>query len=280
MRPSTRSSRAIRPTATTNDTPATIDTTKTNDPKSKKPRHRMTNRQLEHLEALYQKATHPSRQEKETLANKVEMDMRTVTVWFQNRRQLAKKADENSTREVPAHSSYLSLKDYRRSPLSAVDQPDQNRGREISPGQNQDRELGLQKVMSTLQAAARKQLQDASPEPPRRHPNMPIQIRIGSPEEEEAPRSRKRSGMLEWACSRSAKRTRIYRDEEEDQDNSTEDEDAASDYSRTIVADSPPKVKYQPPKSILIPAEYNSKFDPDMVLGASLLLTFKYSSAK
>ena len=39
----------------------------------KKPRHRMTNRQLEHLEALYQKATHPSRQDKEALATKVGM---------------------------------------------------------------------------------------------------------------------------------------------------------------------------------------------------------------
>ena len=41
--------------------------------KGKKPRHRMTNRQLEHLEALYQKATHPSRLEKEALAVKVGM---------------------------------------------------------------------------------------------------------------------------------------------------------------------------------------------------------------
>lgn len=39
----------------------------------KKPRHRMTDLQLERLEALYEQTTHPSREEKEKLGNEVGM---------------------------------------------------------------------------------------------------------------------------------------------------------------------------------------------------------------
>lgn len=91
MRPTTRSSRSSRPVPIkihcdnsepvtaddSTDTPGTNTAKKHEKPekgeKGKKPRHRMTNRQLEHLEALYQKATHPSRQDKEELGKKVGM---------------------------------------------------------------------------------------------------------------------------------------------------------------------------------------------------------------
>ena len=41
--------------------------------KIKKSRHRMTNQQLDRLEALYQKSTHPSRQAKQELGDEVGM---------------------------------------------------------------------------------------------------------------------------------------------------------------------------------------------------------------
>ena len=41
--------------------------------KTKKSRHRMTNQQLDRLEALYQKSTHPSRQAKQELGEQVGM---------------------------------------------------------------------------------------------------------------------------------------------------------------------------------------------------------------
>lgn len=41
--------------------------------KTKKSRHRMTNQQLDRLEALYQHSTHPSRQAKQELGDKVGM---------------------------------------------------------------------------------------------------------------------------------------------------------------------------------------------------------------
>jgi len=85
MRPTTRSSRTLcpasaegqgtpEPSDVSTDTPDNKARDASSRPeKGKKPRHRMTNRQLEHLEALYQRSTHPSRQEKDTLANKVGM---------------------------------------------------------------------------------------------------------------------------------------------------------------------------------------------------------------
>ncbi len=41
--------------------------------KTKKSRHRMTNQQLDRLEALYQKSTHPSRHAKQELGDEVGM---------------------------------------------------------------------------------------------------------------------------------------------------------------------------------------------------------------
>jgi hypothetical protein len=41
--------------------------------KDKKPRHRMTDKQLERLEALYQQDTHPTRDQKQALGDEVGM---------------------------------------------------------------------------------------------------------------------------------------------------------------------------------------------------------------
>lgn len=41
--------------------------------KEKKPRHRMTDKQLERLEALYQQDTHPTREQKQALGDDVGM---------------------------------------------------------------------------------------------------------------------------------------------------------------------------------------------------------------
>ncbi|KAI8990466.1 hypothetical protein BD414DRAFT_521688 [Trametes punicea] len=53
----------------------------------KRPRHKMTQLQLQRLEELYQKNTHPSRAAKEALAREVGMTFKSVVIWFQNRRQ-------------------------------------------------------------------------------------------------------------------------------------------------------------------------------------------------
>ncbi|RPD55931.1 homeobox-domain-containing protein, partial [Lentinus tigrinus ALCF2SS1-6] len=53
----------------------------------KRPRHKMTDHQLQRLEELYQANTHPSREEKDELAREIGMTLKSVMIWFQNRRQ-------------------------------------------------------------------------------------------------------------------------------------------------------------------------------------------------
>ncbi|KAI0326756.1 hypothetical protein GY45DRAFT_1328517 [Cubamyces sp. BRFM 1775] len=53
----------------------------------KRTRKRFTNLQLMMLEHLYHKVSHPTREQREQLAKDAEIDVRSVTVWFQNKRQ-------------------------------------------------------------------------------------------------------------------------------------------------------------------------------------------------
>ncbi|EIW63872.1 uncharacterized protein TRAVEDRAFT_67844 [Trametes versicolor FP-101664 SS1] len=53
----------------------------------KRTRKRFTTLQLIMLEHLYHKASHPTREQREQLAKDAEIDVRSVTVWFQNKRQ-------------------------------------------------------------------------------------------------------------------------------------------------------------------------------------------------
>ncbi|KAH9857977.1 hypothetical protein C2E23DRAFT_899542 [Lenzites betulinus] len=53
----------------------------------KRARHKMTDIQLRRLEELYRENTHPSRAAKEDIARETGMLLKTVLIWFQNRRQ-------------------------------------------------------------------------------------------------------------------------------------------------------------------------------------------------
>ncbi|KAG2350791.1 hypothetical protein BDR05DRAFT_1054853 [Suillus weaverae] len=63
---------------------------------SSRKRHRMSSTQLMCLESLYQKDTHPSRHRKNQLAGELGMDYKTITIWFQNKRQIAKRSQPNA----------------------------------------------------------------------------------------------------------------------------------------------------------------------------------------
>lgn len=61
------------------------------------------------LEALFQRDTHPSREDRDALANTIGMESRSVTIWFQNKRQTARKiALHNATN---MHNVALGLSD-------------------------------------------------------------------------------------------------------------------------------------------------------------------------
>ncbi|GAW04051.1 homeodomain transcription factor [Lentinula edodes] len=58
------------------------------------------------LENLFHHNSHPSRQERETVARAGSMEIKSVTVWFQNKRQMERKGSTpNSSVRCPRHSS-------------------------------------------------------------------------------------------------------------------------------------------------------------------------------
>ncbi|KAF9245688.1 hypothetical protein BU15DRAFT_40442 [Melanogaster broomeanus] len=66
---------------------------------SKKPRHRHSPAQLACLNALFDRNEHPSLDERNELARKLEMEMKTVNAWFQNKRASAKKRNKGAPSE-------------------------------------------------------------------------------------------------------------------------------------------------------------------------------------
>ncbi|KAG9314070.1 hypothetical protein JVU11DRAFT_4851 [Chiua virens] len=53
----------------------------------RKARHRLSTAELTRLEDMFRQETHPSRQQKKDLASELGMDYKTITIWFQNKRQ-------------------------------------------------------------------------------------------------------------------------------------------------------------------------------------------------
>ncbi|KAG6874358.1 hypothetical protein C0995_015094 [Termitomyces sp. Mi166 len=60
-------------------------------------RKRFTNEQLTMLEDLFHKNSHPSREERESVAKLGEMETKSVTIWFQNKRQMERRLALNPT---------------------------------------------------------------------------------------------------------------------------------------------------------------------------------------
>ncbi|KAH9004090.1 hypothetical protein EDB86DRAFT_2130283 [Lactarius hatsudake] len=94
-------------------------------------RHRMTGDKLETLDAFFRRNTHPSRKEKEALCKDLDIDLKTVTIWFQNKRQTvarSRKQSESfsseSLRVVPtAAMDMLASASATMTPLAAAEVP-------------------------------------------------------------------------------------------------------------------------------------------------------------
>ncbi|KAI0652615.1 hypothetical protein C8Q79DRAFT_938603 [Trametes meyenii] len=68
----------------------------------KRTRKRFTTMQLMMLEHLYHKASHPTREQREQLAKDAEIsDVRSVTVWFQNKRQTDRRMHRQLSEPTP-----------------------------------------------------------------------------------------------------------------------------------------------------------------------------------
>ncbi|KAG8863083.1 hypothetical protein FRB96_009263 [Tulasnella sp. 330] len=74
--------------------------------KPPKTRKRITKEQLDMLEDLFRTNSHPSREERQMIAARTGMELRSVTIWLQNKRQLIKK---NATKDSPSGTPAPSL---------------------------------------------------------------------------------------------------------------------------------------------------------------------------
>ncbi|TFK18706.1 hypothetical protein FA15DRAFT_675089 [Coprinopsis marcescibilis] len=80
---------------------------------SRRTRKRFTNTQLTMLENLFHQTSHPSREERESVAKAGQMEIKSVTIWFQNKRQTERKtaaSKESSGRTVSPTSTVSSSK--------------------------------------------------------------------------------------------------------------------------------------------------------------------------
>ncbi|KAG9126390.1 hypothetical protein FRC07_003605 [Ceratobasidium sp. 392] len=90
---------------------------------SVKSRKRVTPHQLKHLERVFASETHPSRGSREELARDLGMELKSVTIWFQNKRQSIKRniltntAPSRPSSSAASTSDDSSMSDGRASPM-------------------------------------------------------------------------------------------------------------------------------------------------------------------
>ncbi|KAF9820780.1 hypothetical protein IEO21_01223 [Rhodonia placenta] len=71
---------------------------------TRRTRKRFSNTQLMMLEQLYRRTSHPTREQRDALAKEGDMEVRSVTIWFQNKRQMERRAKKPSPRHsYPFH---------------------------------------------------------------------------------------------------------------------------------------------------------------------------------
>ena len=221
-----------------------------------------------------------------------------MTVWFQNRRQLQKKqsvilgsAPQPMCRQPLRAVPQLNSQATSRQPSVSSSQPSAPHTPLFLPSSrlqpNRRLELWEHLPSSPVTAATISAATSALPSPlAKKFPNIFSAQQDDSSDKE----NKRRKPILEWACARVAKRKRIQALEEEG--DGTED-DSDLDHDTTLVdLDSRDVLKSRKnkisevasgkkratnSKLIAIPEKYNKSFDPDVILGASLLLTFQHS---
>ncbi|KZT02425.1 uncharacterized protein LAESUDRAFT_762771 [Laetiporus sulphureus 93-53] len=299
--------------------------------KKKKPRHRMTDLQLEQLEALFRESSHPSKEAKQKLADEAHMTLKTVTIWFQNRRQTTRRRSARAAAHdpVPAlgdSTANENENEENRPPLAAIFQDLTNMAHQdthlhdyqrllssIEPACNADAFNSLPgpgfSAMAPLSRPAVpphdlwKYLQ-SSPSSPARAcspgtPSPPSKMQwkdgdvfgsfgrnaVGSPE--------KHKWSLDWACTRMEERRRVKDAFHSDISEKQLEEDrigsplpgyrsvghtAMEQVQAVQVLQGSCARNLAGNVQMNIPTQFFDVYPPDIVLGASLLLDFKYSS--
>ena len=226
-----------------------------------------------------------------------------MTVWFQNRRQLSKKQtlilgstpQPMCRQPLRTTSNPNSQATSRQASVSSTSQSSAPQTPLFHPtSRQQSRRLELWEHLPSSPVTSNATVSAATSAMPsplaKKFPNI---FGVSSREDyKENGGNKKRKPILEWACARVAKRQRMQAIAEEEEE--TEDE---SDVDVTLVdienVDPNPKfdkgkrtdvvigrklaMLAPKPATVSIPPEFTKSFDPDIVFGASLLLTFKNS---
>ncbi|KXN85742.1 Homeobox protein Hox-A2 [Leucoagaricus sp. SymC.cos] len=189
----THNSFAPAPSCTTSDD--TVCLNNVNPTTSRRTRKRFTNVQLMMLENLFHQNSHPSREDREAVAKAGGMEIKSVTIWFQNKRQTERKSAASN------HSSF------NTPPLTH--QPTARRT--SSPTFTNRSSASTTSRPSLDRVASRSELRAPAPRTPSKRldpnatlwdnmPSSPI-VDPNSPPAREYVEFGKKRRTLEWACA-------------------------------------------------------------------------------
>ncbi|KAJ7740931.1 homeodomain transcription factor [Mycena maculata] len=180
--------------------------TESTDATSRRTRKRFTNAQLTMLEQLFHQNSHPSREQREICARSCNMEVKSVTIWFQNKRQTERRSSLASGRVPPPVMINHSRGSYQRVP-SPVHSPSMASSAS-STSTSASRRPSLDCV------ASRSELRAPAPRTPsRRHnphaplwenmPSSPVTPQFSPPARDFVEFGHdQRTRTLEWACAR------------------------------------------------------------------------------
>ncbi|KAG1754881.1 uncharacterized protein EDB91DRAFT_1276361 [Suillus paluster] len=120
----------------------------------------MSSTQLMRLESIYQRDTHPSRQRKTQLVDELGLDYKTITIWFQNKRQVAKRSPpgvssiplqiRNGVSQTPDHQHALQSPSVLRRVSSAIGER-HSTARDSAIGLKQGKDVDKSPLKKSLQ---------------------------------------------------------------------------------------------------------------------------------
>ncbi|KAJ7489433.1 homeodomain transcription factor [Mycena latifolia] len=208
------------------------------DATSRRTRKRFTNAQLMMLEQLYHQNSHPSREQREMVARSANMEIKSVTIWFQNKRQTERRTTLASGRVPPPVIINNTRSDYQR-----ISPPIQSPSMASSASSASTTSTSASRRPSLDCVASRAELLPPTPRTPsRRHnphaplwenmPSSPVGPQFSPPARDYVEFGQdQRTRTLEWACARrrlTSKADRLPRLSSDDEDTDVEPDEAVT----------------------------------------------------
>ncbi|KAJ6504240.1 homeodomain transcription factor [Mycena vitilis] len=185
------------------------------DATTRRTRKRFTNAQLMMLEQLFHENSHPSREQREGVARSANMEVKSVTIWFQNKRQTERRTTLASGRVPPPVIINSGHGTYQRAPSPAHSSPlARSPSMASNASSSSTTSTSASRRPSLDCVASRSELRAPAPRTPsRRHnphaplwenmPNSPVGPQFSPPARDFVEFGQdQRTRTLEWACAR------------------------------------------------------------------------------